>query len=80
MILFKEWNRSEKFLFIYPLPALLTQLPIIPFTKEEITGCTNEAAKGDNKAQKNPAFVFFISSFTVSITHQLIHPNLLMIL
>ena len=59
MILFKEWNRSEKFLFIYPLPALLTQLPIIPFTKEEITGCTNEVAKGDNKAPKNPACFFY---------------------
>ena len=69
-----------KILFIYPLPALLTQLPVIPFTKEEITGCTNEAAKGDNKAPKNPPCCFFISSFTVSITHQLVHPNLLMIL
>ena len=69
-----------KILFIYPLPALLTQLPVIPFTKEEITGCTNEAAKGDNKAPKNPPSCFFISSCTVSITHQLVHPNLLMIL
>ena len=43
-----EWNL--KFLSIHPLPALLTPLPLIPFTTEEITGCTNEVAKGANKA------------------------------
>ena len=30
----------------------------MPFTTEEITGCTNEAAKGANKANKS-AFLFF---------------------
>ena len=38
---------------MYLLPALLAPLPLIPFTTEEITGCTNEAAKGDNKAPRN---------------------------
>ena len=42
-------------LFIPPLPALLTPLPFIllpfiPIAVKEITGCTNEAAKGANKA------------------------------
>ena len=55
-------------LFIHSLPALLTPLPLIPFTTEEITGCCNEATKSANKAQKNPASRFFISSFTVSVT------------
>ena len=41
---------------MYPLFALLTPLPRIPFTTEEITGCTNEAAKGANKAPRNPRF------------------------
>ena len=41
-------------LSIYSLPALLTSLPRIPFTNEEITGCTNEAAKCAKKAQRNP--------------------------
>ena len=36
----------------------------MPFTTEEITGCTNEAAKGANKAPRNPPSSF-ISSFTV---------------
>ena len=46
-----EWNK--KFPSTYPLPALLTPLPLIPFTTEEITGCTNEAAKGANKTPRN---------------------------
>ena len=37
-----------KFLSIYPLSALLTPLPVIPFTTEEITGYINEATKGAN--------------------------------
>ena len=35
-----------KYLTIYPLPAFLTPLPLIPFTAEETTNCTNQAAKG----------------------------------
>ena len=31
----------------------------VPFTTEEITGCTNEAAKGANKAGKNLPYCFF---------------------
>ena len=55
-----------KFLSIYP--ALLTPLPFIPFTTEEIIGCTNDVAEGANKAQKNLPPCFFISFFTVSVT------------
>ena len=31
----------------------MTLLPLIPFTTEEITGCTNEAAKGANTTLKD---------------------------
>ena len=62
-------------LFIYPLPALLTPLPLIPFTTEEITGCTNEAAKSANKAPRNPSSSSFISSFTVSVTPSINTPE-----
>ena len=52
---------------MYPFPALLTPLPLIPFTTEEITGCTNEAAKGAKEAGRNSPSYFFISCFTVSV-------------
>ena len=61
-------NRNQTFLFIYALPALLTPLPLILFTTNEITGCTIEAAKGANNSPKNPPSYFFISCFTVSVT------------
>ena len=61
-------EQNQNFLFIYPLPALLTPLQFIPFTTEEITVCTNEAAIGANKAPRNPYSCFFISCFTVSVT------------
>ena len=35
-------------------------LPVIHFTTEEITGCTNEAFKGANKAPRNQPYCFFI--------------------
>ena len=54
-----EWNSN--FLFIYPLP-------LIYFTTDEITGCTIEAAKGANKAPRNPPPWFFIACFTVLVT------------
>ena len=57
--MFKGWSRTKKILLMYPLPALLTPVPLIPFTTEEITGCTNEAAKGANKAPGNPPSCFF---------------------
>ena len=53
---------------IYPLPALLTPIPVIPFTTEKITGWTNEAAKGDNKTPRNSLFYFSILCFTVLVT------------
>ena len=46
-----EWNQIV--LSIYSLPALLTPLPLILFTANEITACTNEASKGANKAPRN---------------------------
>ena len=61
-------EHNGKFFTIYPLSALLPPLPLIPFTTEEITGCTNEAAKGANKTPRNPPSCFFISSFTISVT------------
>ena len=50
---------TKIFLTIYSLPALLTPLPLISFTTEEITGCTNEAGKGANKARRNSPSCFF---------------------
>ena len=56
------------FLFIYPLPSLLTPHPLTPSTTEEITGCTNETAEGANKAEDICRFVFLlISCFTVLV-------------
>ena len=48
-----------KFLFIYPLPALLPPIPLIPLTAEEITSCTTEAAKDAKKAPRNPSSCFW---------------------
>ena len=45
-------------LFINLLRVFLTPLPLIPFTIEEISPCTNEAAKGANKAPRNPPSSF----------------------
>ena len=53
---------------MYPFPALLTPIPLILFTTEEVTCCTNEATKGANKAPRNPPSFFFFSSFHVSVT------------
>ena len=60
---------------MYPLSAFLTLLALIRFTTEEITGCTNEAAKGTNKAPRNLPFCFFISCFTVSVTPSINTPE-----
>ena len=51
-------EQNQKFLLTYPLPVLLTVLPLIPFNTEEITDCTNEAAKGANKVPRNPSSCF----------------------
>ena len=60
---------------MYPLPALLTPLPLMPFTTEEITSCTNEVARGANKASRNLPSYFFISCFTVSVTPSINTPK-----
>ena len=65
---------------MYSPPALLTSLPLIYFTTEEVTGCTDEAAKGANKAPRNPPSCSFTSSFTVSVTSSINTLNLLMVL
>ena len=52
---------------MYPFPALAITLPLIPFTTEEVTGCTNEAVKDANKAGTKSAFVFVLC-YTVSVT------------
>ena len=54
---------------MHPLPALLTCLSLIPFTAEEITGCTIKAAKAKlksvNKAAENfpSCFLFHVLLF-----------------
>ena len=60
---------------MYPLSALLTLLPLIRFTTEEISGCTNEATKGTNKAPRNLSFCSFISCFTVSVNPSINTPE-----
>ena len=63
----KEWSGTKIFLSIYPLPPLLTPLSPIPLTTEEITGYTNEATKGANKAGR-VFLVFLITCSAVSVT------------
>ena len=50
---------------------------LIHFTTEEITSCTNEAAKGANKTPINPPSCFFVSYFTVSVTPSINTPEFL---
>ena len=60
---------------MYPLHAIPTPLPLIPFPTEEITVCTNEVPKVAKKAPRNVSVYFsFISCITV-----IVHKNLLMI-
>ena len=68
-------EQNEKHLSIYPLPALFTPLLLIPITLEEISGCTNEAAKCANKAPWNTRSCFYISRFTVSVTPSINTPK-----
>ena len=68
-------EQNEKHLSIYPLPALFTPLLLIPITLEEISGCTNEAAKCANKAPWNTRSCFYISRFTISVTPSINTPK-----
>ena len=45
---------------MYPHPILPTPHSLILCTTEEITGCTNEAAKGGNKSPRNLLSCFFL--------------------
>ena len=60
---------------MYPLPALLTPLPLIPLTTEEIVDCTIEAAKGAKKAPRNRPSCFLTSCFTASVSPSIITPK-----
>ena len=54
-------ERKQKMLSIYPIPALSTPLPLIPFIPTEVT-------KGANKARRNQLtsnYWVFVSCFTV---------------
>ena len=70
-----EW--SLKFLSKYLLPVFLTPLTLIHFTTEEITSCTNEAAKGTNKTPINPPSCFFVLYFNVSVNPSINTPEFL---
>ena len=59
---------TKIFLSIYHPPVLVIPLPLIPFTTQKITGCTNEAAKGANKAVRNPPSCFFAFLWPCQIT------------
>ena len=55
-------------IFIFcAVPALLAPLPLMPFTTETVTGCTNEASNGANKDKKKMPSCLFILCFTVSV-------------
>ena len=47
----------------------------IPFSTEEITGCTNEATNGGNEVPRYLPSCFFISCFTVSVTQSINTPE-----
>ena len=57
--MFKEW-RGTKIFYPYILSAFLPPHPLILVNVEDITGCTNEAAKGADKAQRNLFFFCFL--------------------
>ena len=54
-----------KTFIVYPILALLTPIPVISSTTEEVTVCNKEAAKGPieketNKASRNLPSYFFL--------------------
>ena len=54
----------------------MTPLPVMSFTIEEITGCTNEAAKGANTALIQHLLAFFLSHVTLfSVTASINTPE-----
>ena len=53
-------EQIEKIVIMYPFPALLSPLPLISFTTEEITGYANQAAKVANRVTTNPPFCSFL--------------------
>ena len=68
-----EWNYS--FLFMDPLPDLLTSFSLSTLSTEEITGCSIEATKVAYKAPRNLRFCFFVACFTVSVPPSLNTPK-----
>ena len=53
-------ERNEKFLTMYLLPVPLTTFVPIPFAIEKNPGCSNEVAKGANKALQEIRFLAFL--------------------
>ena len=53
-------ERNENFLTLYLLPVSLTTFVPIPFAIEKNPGCSNEVAKGANKALQEIRFLAFL--------------------
>ena len=73
-MLLKGWFKNKHYIHVIIISSSYSHdLPSSnTFTTEEITGCTNEAAEGANKAAINPSF-FFISCFTASVTSSIMN-------
>ena len=65
-MLVKGWSERKKFYPYILFPALLTTLSIINFAAKEITGCTNEAANGGNKAPEKCFIMFYCFSNSIN--------------
>ena len=65
--IFLKDEAELKFWLIYPLPALLISLPLIPFTSEEIASWTHKVAKDADKAGRNLLSCSLISCVTVPV-------------
>ena len=69
-------DRAELKVFIYISSSCSSNsFSQTPLTTEEISDCTNEAAKGANKAPRNLLSCFFISYFTVFVTRSIKTPK-----
>ena len=62
-LFFSSITSSYQFFLCYVTPLIFVHLAV-----EEITGCSNKAAKGANKTPRNPPSYFSISYFTASVT------------
>ena len=62
-LFFSSITSSYQFFLCYVTPLIFVHLAV-----EEITSCSNKAAKGANKTPRNPPSYFSISYFTASVT------------